>query len=313
MKIPIACCTLLLGFSFVYAAPLTQADREALLEDLEKMREAADTRVDERYRMALGAFRNAMSSDEKAFELYLNCVEKVDFEEQQKTNQDFREWKRKEEERLSRPAFRAALRYQLSWLVLTLQANSKNPDRPKLLADAATTVSALFADAEELARERKNLEEEVTATAFARAYKVDHAKAEKWPLSPVDIDKIFNDILLPPLRSPEHLPELREAWLRRIQLETIKKEFWSGGKNEKNESNGDPNPETTKFLSDERPKLIWEMEKDLFKSGDESSAAIRMLAHIQNNLTHPSARQWGQEFKAMLAPEATPSTAVQAP
>jgi hypothetical protein len=304
MKFPLACFTLLLSLGNIFAAPLTQADREALLDDLEKMREAADSRVDERYRTALNSFRSAMSSSEKALELYLNCVEKVDFEEQKKTNQEFREWKRKEEGRLSRPAFRTALRYQLSWLVLTLQANSKKPDRPKLLADAATSLSALFADAKELAKEQKTLEEEVTSTVFARAYKVEHAKAEKWPLSPVAIDKIFNDILLPPLRNPERLPALKEAWLRRIQLETLKREFWSGGGQGTNGPESGPNPETTKFLTDERPKLQWEMEKDLFKSGDESGAAVRMLAHIQNNLTHPSAREWGQEFKTLLAPDA---------
>ncbi len=314
MKFLLACLTLSLALGNVFAAPLSQADREALLDDLEKIREAANTRVDERYRMALNAFRGAMSSSEKAFELYLDCVEKVDFEEQQKTNQEFREWKRNEEEHLSRPAFHSALRYQLSWLVLTLQAHSKNPDRTKLIADAASTASAVFADAKELAKEQKTLAEEVTATAFARAYKVSHAKPEKWPLSPIAIEPIFNDVLLPPLRNSERLPALRDTWLRRIQFETIKREFWSeGSDDEKHQSTSGPGPETTKFLTDERPKLLWEMEKDLFKFGDESGAAVRMLAHIQAHLTHPSARAWAEELKVLLAPEAPASSAAQAP
>ncbi len=300
MKIyPIFLC-LLLPLGKTTAAPLSQADREALLGNLEKIQTAANTHVDERYATALNAFRSAMGSSTKAYELYLNCVQKVDYEEQQKPDQEFREWKRKQEDALSQPAFHTALRYQLGWLVLTLQASAKKPDRAKLASDILTTLSALFAEGKDLASEKKTLEQNVTETVFARAYKVTNAKPEKWPLSPTAIDKIFDDFLLPPLRQPELLASLKEAWLRRIQLETLKHE--SSGSTEKDRPG--PNPETNKFLTDERPKLQWAMEKDLFQAGDESGGAIRMLTHIQNNLTHPSAAEWSQELKTLLAPDA---------
>jgi len=307
MNFPAACSLLFLTLGHGFAAPLTQADREALLADLEKMREAADSRVDERYSIALIAFRGAMSSNEKAFALFLSCAEKVDFIEQRKTNQEFREWKREQEAQFSSLGFRTALHHQLAWLVLTLQASSENPDRAKLASAAATSIAALFADAKELAGEVKTLEQAVTSTVFARAYKVDQVKTEKWPLSPIFIDQIFEEILLPPLRNPEHLASLREAWLRRIQLEALKREFLSGGESATNGTSSPPNPASVNFISEERPKLQWAMEKDLFKHGDESAAAVRMLTHIQNNLAHPSAREWGQEFKMLLAPEAPPA------
>ena len=42
---------------------------------------------------------------------------------------------------------RLALRHQLRWLILTLQAASEKPDRAKLAADAQEIVDAIFRDA----------------------------------------------------------------------------------------------------------------------------------------------------------------------
>jgi hypothetical protein len=44
------------------------------------------------------------------------------------------------------------------------------------------------------------------------------------------------------------------------------------------------------------------MELDLFRNGDESGAAVRMLAHLEKYLAHPSARDWGKQFEALLKP-----------
>jgi hypothetical protein len=55
------------------------------------------------------------------------------------------------------------------------------------------------------------------------------------------------------------------------------------------------------------PKLQWEMEVDLYNSGDERGAAVRMLAHIEKNIAHPSAREWGEQFKTLLKPKAAPA------
>ena len=61
-------------------------------------------------------------------------------------------------------------------------------------------------------------------------------------------------------------------------------------------------PAYEKFLIETQPKLQWDMEIDLFRNGDESGAAVRMLAHLEKHLTHPSAREWGKEFEELLKP-----------
>lgn len=298
---------------------LSDADRETLLENLEKLRESADSKVDARFRIALAAFREAIGSDDAAISLYLNCMEKVNFEDQQKKAGDFREWKRKEAEKLSDPGLRLALRHQLRWLVLTLQAASDKADRAKLAVDAQEIVDSIFRDPEKLKNQEAILNQAVTSSVFARAYEINSAKVEKWPLSPIQLDQVYGEVLLPPYRSPARVGELRATWIKRIQQEGAKMEHWSpvNDKNPKEEkrigmASAMQSPAYERFLAETQPKLQWQMEIDLFRSGDESGAAVRMLAHLEKFLAHPSAREWGEEFESLLKPAVAANPAAPA-
>ncbi len=295
-----------------HAQTLSDADREALLDNLEKLRKAAISRVDGKYRVAISAFRNAVGSDDQVMELYLNCYEKANYDDQQKKSQEFREWKRKEADKLTDTTFRRALRIQLSWLILTLQATAEKPDLPKLSREALDIVDSIFREAEKLAPQEQLLGQGVIDTVFARAYEINHVKVENWPTSPTQLEQIYGQLVFPPLRTPGHLPALRAAWIKRIQQEGEKRKYW--GRPEGRKPGGAPpsSADFEKFLSDDLPKLQWEMEVDLFNSGDENGAAVRMLALIEKNIAHPSAREWSEQFKTLLQPKATVTPAAPA-
>lgn len=322
MKIPIAILCTVFALHSVKGEILSDMDREALLENLDKLKNAAESRAGERFRIAIAAFRNAMGNDEAAKELYLKCVEKVNFEEQQKDAGDFREWKRKEAEKISDPSLQLALRYQLGWLMLTLQAASEKPDRVKLAENAQDIVDSIFRDPEKLKNQEQLLSQPVTASVFARAYDINSIKVEKWPLSPIQLQQVYTDILLPPFRQPERLAGLRAVWMKRIQQEGAKAEFWDGkakegrdGKAGKEErrigmASAMRPPEYEKFIEEDLPKLQWEMEVDLFTHGDQKAGAVRMLAHLEKYVAHPSIREWAEEFKKLISPAAAkPPTA----
>jgi hypothetical protein len=245
-----------------------------------------------------------MSSDDQALELYLNCYERVNYDEQQKKTQEFREWKRKEADRLSDPNFRKALRIQLSWLVLTLQAAAEKPDMPKLTRDAEEIVDAIFHEAEKLASQEQLLGQSVLSTVFARTYEINHVKVDNWPASPTQLEEVYEKLILPPLRNPAHLPALRTEWIKRIQEESAKRQFW--GRPDGRRPGGAPPsaPDYEKFLAEGLPQLQWTMEVDLFNHGDEAGAAVRMLALLEKNINHPNAREWGEQFKTLLKPKA---------
>lgn len=292
---------------------LSDSDREALLERLENLSATASERVDARFRSAMSAFTSAMNSEDAAYELYMKCVEKVDFEDQKKKNVDFREWRRKEDEKLSKPGFKLALRHQLRWLVLTLHAASEKADRTRLAGEAQQIVDTIFRDAEQLAGQQQVLKQSVTDSVFARAYEINSVKVDKWPMSPIQLQQVYNDVLLPPYRTPGTTSQLRAAWIKRIQQEGMTHEHWSPS-SRANKGAGDGKetkarigmaddmrpPEYDKFMADTLPKLQWEMEVDLFKNGDQTGAAARMLGHLEKYIAHPSATEWSKQFRELL-------------
>jgi len=323
MRIPAILICASLVVSHARADSLTAADREALLENLEKIRENAESKVDARFRMAISAYREAMSTDESAMDFYLKCIEKVNFEDQQRKNSDFRDWKRKEGDKLGDQAFRLALRVQLRWLILTLRASSEKAKLSELAVEAQEVVDSIFRDADKLAGQAQTLGQPVTSTVFARAYDIGGLDKETWPLSPVQLDAIYNQVIFPQLRTPARVESLRAAWIKRIQQEItkfdvinrngggnggnggIKKAAGNGGGTEI----GPGSPEHEKFMTENVPQYQWDMEMDLFRSGDEAGAAVRMIAHIQKHLEHKSSRDWTQQLKALLTPKPAPAPA----
>lgn len=287
---------------------LSPSDREALLERLEKIREEADSKVDARFRTAISAFRAAMSSPNSSLDLYLDCEERVNFDEMKRKAVDFREWKRANNEKLSDTGFRLALQQQLRWLVLTLEAASEKPDRDQLVIDAGKVIDLIVAHAEELSAHCGVLQQGVTSTVFALAYDINGVKAENWPLAPAPLAAVYDQVLLPPLRRPDRIEPLRAAWTKRMVDESSLLDAWSGKPGEKTKP-GVRSPAYDKFVSETVPKLRWDAEMDLFKAGDEKGAAIRMLKHIEENLAHESAPKWAEDFVTLLQSPASPETA----
>jgi hypothetical protein len=297
----------LLAISPARAETLSSADREALLEKLDTLRKNAESKVDERFRLAIAAYNAAAGSDQAAAEFYLNCTEKVDFKDQRKKNSDFREWKRKEAEKLSAPGLGLALRLQLRWLILTLRAASEKADRDSLLTGAQEIVDAISRDAEKLKDHQQILNQSVTSSLFAKAYDLGEVAVDDWPMAPGQTALIYDQILLPPLRKPARLEALRAAWIRRIQQEMAIQEFWSAADEAGGRKAGGAafarSPQYERFVAEAVPALQWQMELDLFKNGDERGAALRMLAHLEKHINHKSAREWSRTFQQILNPE----------
>lgn len=323
MKKPMRCSAALLlaalSLTTVRSEPLSSADREALLENLEKIREDATSRVDARFRLAITAYRDASASEETALEFYLKCVEKVNFEDQDRKAADFRDWKKKEEDKLKDPGFHLALRCQLRWLMLSLRAASEKTRISDIAPEGQELVDGVFREAARLGPQLQTLSQPVTSTVFAKAYEISNVSHERWPQSPVQLDQFYGQVVFPPLRTPARVDALRAAWIKRIQQEITRNEAQEGGGGNGGGINGSNGrrigpgnggsgrgTDTDKFTEETLPELQWQMEMDLFKSGDERGAAMNMIEHIQKHLTHRSARQWGEELKSLLAPKETP-------
>lgn len=300
--------------SHAAADSLSDVDREAMLERLQKIQDSADSRVDARFRTAITAFRSAMQSDQAALELYLNCVEKVNYTDQLRKAADFREWKKNEGDRLGDPGFKLALRYQLRWLMLTLEGASENADRLKLAAEAEEIMDTVFREPLKLKGQEGILSQGVTSSIFAQAYSLGNVKVRDWPTAPIDVETTYENLIFPPLRQPSSVKTLRAKWMKRIQLETIKAEHW-GAREDRNGQNRRVGMSDSmrsaaymRFLSNDVPELQWDMETDLYKAGDQRDASVKMLAILEKNISHSSAPEWAKKMKALLSPAAADST-----
>jgi hypothetical protein len=273
---------------FLAADELSQADRLALLEKIDKLQSNGD----ERLRAASAAFRGGMSSDEAVVEFYIKCVGKTDFEDAAKKPQEFKDWKRKNAQRLQDARFRAALRHQLAWLVLTLQQASTHGKKDDLPAKVNEEIESLFRDPRLVTVERATLEQPVLNTVFARTYKLDSVKVPDWPPCPIYLGQIYDSVILPPLRKPDEIEDLRAAWHRRILHESQ-----LAGR----DLNAPPAAKDP-FFSYFLPELVWSMEEDLYHNGDQRGAVLRMYQHIEKNQANPKAREWSQRLLNLLSP-----------
>ena len=289
-----------MGFAFPVfseSSLLSEADRQALLDKLKEVQEGAGGRAEKRAGSALNAFRSAAGSDDRAHELYLNCVEKVRFQDEKKSAQDFREWKRRHKEREDSPGFRRVLRHQLNWLLLTIEANKITDDKKgELSARAIAALDAILGDEELEPKEFNMLEQDVTKTVFALAYGVN--SEEKWPVSPVKLEDVYKEHILPPLEAEKEFAAYRTAWNKWILQEAKLQEAKS-----KSPEKGERSAAFERFLVERRPQMLWDLEKAIFKMGDQKAGALAMLKHLEDFSGHQSEVQWTKDFLEFLEPK----------
>ena len=280
---------------FAQEKTLSDIDRELLLEQLQEIQNNSDTTIKGRFGVALAAFQKARESDSAAHQLYLDCVEKIRFENEAKKASEFREWKNRHKDRTDSPGFRLALRHQLNWLCLTLEA-AQQKEVTALSTKSLAVLEAILRDAEKLKGQQARLKESVLKTIFAEAYEVTSVKVAGWPEAPLSIEAIYDSIVLPPLRTPSSTDALRQGWLKRIEHEGLLLQEWT------NEASADRDrkPAFERWLVEGRKNLMWKMEVDLFRNGDQRGSALRMLEHLKANLTHKSAPKWIGEFTLLV-------------
>jgi hypothetical protein len=297
------------------ADPLSSADREALLESIQQLRDTVTERADARFLLAISAYRAAMVDEGAALEFYLKCIEKTNFEEQGKKPADFREWKKREKDRMSETSMRRALIHQLRWLVLALKASSEKADMAQLTIDGQNAIDDLFRDKVTLATQRQIVGQGVTGTVFARVYGVNDVKLEKWPASPLDISSFYEQLVFPRYRVSGDVANLRAAWTKRIQLESVLREAAPASPRANGRGpagDAEPTHAQERFVNEVLPDLQWQMEIDLFRCGDQRGAATRMLAHLEKHLTHDRAKAWSDELKTLLMAPVIPAGATTA-
>ncbi len=297
--------TVVSSTQFICAEPLTLAEgeRAKVMKRLDVIEGVSNDRISGLYKRALQDYRAAVNSDSDTMELYLKCIEKVNFEDKHRKSSDFREWKDRNKEELRSGSLRVALRHQLIWLMLSIEAASSDGNITDMADKAMAHIDNVFEHADQLTEHQNVLNKNATSSIFAQAYELD-IKIKDWPKSSLDIANIYDKLVMPPLRSTSNIETLRKAWDKRIEHSGLKVEKWVKKTSSRvGTKDGIRPPEVEKFLQETKPELLWAKEKDCFAIGDEQRAANNMLKILEGYVTHKKAPSWITEMRGLIAAE----------
>lgn len=279
---------------------LAPGEQQDILKRLESLREEAGKLASGRLATAVAAYKAALTGNEATIDLYLQCIEKVRYVDQNRPLIEFREWKRAQKDKFGELAFREALRYQLRWLLLGLEMASKELPPGDMGEKAAELLASITRDAKNLGPHLGLLRENAFGTVFAHAYRIGHLAPEGWPSGPLPVGPAYEQLILPRLRAGTDIKRLEAAWTTRINQETSLLAIAAEADKEKGEANLD------RFNTEERPLLLWKMLTDIYRAGGQRQSAGKMLTFLEANLAHRSAVEWATEMKELLSGRGLP-------
>lgn len=325
--IPIAFLSLCLPLG---ATDLTPEQIESIRKKFQAIKEGRNEHVTSRNSNAGQVFSNASQDPRVAMELYLKCVELVDFEKEGRPTEDFKAWKEGFERRfdlepasggfLDKNAFNESLRLQLQYLALTLRAAQ--------MEEVKDVFPSLVSYVESLSRMQEvptdAMTSPVSTSVFARAYELeqDLDANDGWENVPFNIGGIYEKTILPYLRQ-EDPGGLINAWDKLIEqqkrlvltIESAREEELRGlnrdeqiRKRSEREGNTRRNNERTlmgqydmnDFTEEVLPQLEWNKLIDMFKYVDQVMGAKGMLDFIESHKEHKLGQQFMDQFNSVV-------------
>lgn len=329
--------------SQIVATDLTPEQIESIRKKFQSIKEGRSEHVTSRNSNAGQVFSGAAQDPRAAMELYLKCVELVDFEKEGRPAEDFKAWKENFERRfdqeptsngfLDKDAFYESLRLQLQYLALTLRASQAE--------DLKDVFPTLVSYVESLSRMQKVPTEAMTnsvaTSVFARAYELekDLESNKGWEQVPFNIGGIYEKTILPYLRV-EDPNGLMIAWDKLIEqqkrlvltIEKAREEELRGlnrdeqiRKRSEREGNTRRNNERTlmgeydmnDFTEEVLPQLEWNKLVDMFGYVDQVMGAKGMLDFIEAHKAHKLGQQFMDQFSSIVLGSAEAGGAIEAP
>lgn len=273
---------------------LTPEVIEKLVSQLKLLSDQTSERKRGKHSTALAAFSEAASSNAKAYEFFVECTKLINFDQQEKRNSEYRDWKSRTKE-LKSVDHCAVLRFQLNWLIMTIAADNSK-DIGELIPKIYSALNVIVVQRENFGRYHNVLNGPVTSTIFARAYGLDSglSSVKSWEMNPMNITGVFEKTVMPYFRATEDVDGLMGAWDLRIKLAS--------------ELALDRQLEQAKidFSKETLPRLRWQKMRDLYQLGSHASAATKMVEIIQTNIAHDDCEKWINELKGLLEDTLSP-------
>jgi len=266
-------------------------DTNALLEALKTLRKKQEESLGSVRGRILQAIQSASGSTSAAWELYQEAIKAVQFEGQEKEGTKFRDWKKKEEERLDDPDFRNAIPVHLAYLALTLRKAS-GAETEELLPALMRHAAAVSAAEASWGGDKQMMLRPITESVFVKHFGIDAwiAGVKEWELVPANVDGMYEKTVLPELRRQKN-PQVVDYWDARIRREAekvgqVRLAF-----------------QTERFEAVTKPGLLWKRAQEFRHIGLPNRALNEMFAVLKAYPSHPDFDRWASELEQLISPK----------
>lgn len=334
-KHPFLFCTLFVGVLALSISPLdaqepTEADKAKFLKALEQLKSTINGGMNSNNMRALQLFQSAVSSPKNTLTLYMDSRKAVEFDEEGKEEAIWRAWKDQNEEGLKETGHVKALQFQLTYLILSIQATSGD-DPEETLKQVMPKLIVYLTDLSEnydsIANNSGILRGSVLDSVFAKKAKLNVTVDRKrpWVFNPLSVSEIYERSILPFYRAIEDHTNIQAAWDKRIvhegklyaaanrggnysdvadRLRSMKRSRVTDrdrDRAEEEEADRNLKQSLNNFKAERMPVLVWGKLRDGLLFGTTKSSSIdNMLTHIKNNLDHPEAKRWLEELSNFI-------------
>ena len=311
------------------AVPLSKEEMAKLKEQVELLEKDLAKKRGGMHASQIAILKEAMSSNDKAFNFWLDCKKEQDFEMKGKTAVEFAEWKREQIKKTgTNDAACAGMRLQLHFLMLmVLDSHAESPAQISEVAGGAMSYVeslAVFCEKEEnLAKgvigsilenagldpneavTADNLQEtlnkvreaasalggDVLNSIFAKHLQLDGSVKPKsgGASNPGNIDEIYDRLIIEPLRKKKDATGIASAWAKRIDQTARVAKATKVKEIEE------------KYQAVKVPAMKFAMYRDQWSAGQQKQAAAAMMALISANPTHQDSNDWMEELKGLTS------------
>jgi len=250
--------------------------------------------------------------------LYLECYKLEHFDRVNLKVTDYQDWAKRNMDRHKDPEFLVALRLQLEYLALSIQAqDAKEKDMPALVASLQAYIPKVVAAIQGATKHtvagavkdntkgsgNKNprgqnfdsdnfqqmLRQSVKNSEFAKAFLLgDFLRSEDWTYDPFDLKGIYEQVILPYYveKRPADLPA---QWDNRIKSElAIKAAVMSES-------------EYSLYYKERYPGMLWRKAEYLVQHNVNTILAMAdMLRLIRENPTNAEAGDWAKRLRELV-------------
>lgn len=290
------------------ATKLTDEQTASIIKQLDQIEAQITKNRGDSFSNALARFKAGAASDKDALSLYLDCYKLEHFDRRDLKQTDFQEWRDRNEERFKDPEFLLGLRLQLEYLVICIQAqdatemaplvNALQSFIPKAVSAVQSTMthsaSGALKDKDNKGKAAGNggrqlldsLRQPVTGTDFCKAYLLDDLlKRQDWEYSPLGINGIYQNIILPYYLKNKSA-DLPAQWEARINAELVLRKAVTS------------ETEYQLFYKENYPQLLWTKNTYLLKNNVTPILALAdMLKIVRENPTHAHANAWVKDLR----------------